>query len=154
MNNIAIARRLRGMTAKMLADRINVTCQQIGNWEQGLRNPGRAASADIASALDVDIAWIAGYPQITSLADPLSGEALAASIIRSETIDGYGVMQHLYINATGDIVAVINAGGFVFTPSDWQGQQPQDVSEIAEYSWVDGLGRDAVMIDRLPRVLA
>ena len=154
MNNIAIARCLRGITIKALADRLGVTCQQVGNWECGFRNPKRSAAEQLADELDVDIAWIMDCPQPALIRDPLTGETYGCKIMRSEHIDGYGIMYHLYIDDTGDIVAQISAGCDILTTTDWQGLQPQNAAEIAEYRWMDGRGNDAIMVDGLPRVFA
>ena len=154
MNNIAIARRLRGITTKALADRLGVTCQQVGNWECGFRNPNRSAARQLADELDVDIAWIMDCPQPALIRDPLTGDMYACKIMRSEQIDGYGTLYHLYIGVTGDIVALIIAGCDILTTVDWQGLQPQNATEIAEYRWMDGRGNDAIMVDGLPRVFA
>lgn len=152
MSNIAIARRLRGITARTLADLLSVSYQQIGNWEQGLRNPNRTAAQQIAKVLDVDVAWIMDCPQSATLRDPFTGGILACKIMRSEQIDGYGTMYHLYIDDTGDVIAMISADGASFTPVDWQGLHPQTAAAIAEYRWMDGRGNDAIMLDGLPRM--
>ena len=34
-----------------------------------------------------------------------------------------------------DVATVTYRDGTTFTPDDWQGQQPQDESEIALYNW-------------------
>lgn len=154
MNNIAIARRFRGMTAKALAEQIDVSFQQVGNWEQGLRNPNRTTAAEIARVLDVDAAWIMGCPQAMHLPDPLSGHLIPCSIMRCEEIYGYGMMYHLYLPDTGDIVAALHNVDVTFTTTDWQGQQPQNASEIAGYHWMDLRGNSAIMMDGLPRILA
>lgn len=153
MHNIAIARRLRGITARALAEQLNVAYQQVGNWEQGIRNPSRSAAQEIAGALDVDVAWIMDCPQISQLRDPLSGDIISGHIMRTEDLPGYGLMQHLYLDEHDLIVAVIRSLDVVFTPSDWQGQQPLSAAEIADHAWMDGHGHDAVMIDGLPRVM-
>lgn len=153
MNTIACARRIRGITAKSLADQLGVTYQQVGNWEQGTRNPNRNTARQIADALDVDLAWIMGCPQPAMIHDPLTGQAHACQIMRSEQIDGYGTLYHMYIDATGDVVALIVADGLTFTPVDWQGAQPQSASGIAECRWMDCRGNGAVMADGLPRAL-
>ena len=154
MNNIAIARRMRGLTAKALAEMIGVSFQQIGNWEQGIRNPGRSAAQQLADALDVDVAWIMDCPQIMHLKDPLDSTMIPCSIMRCEEIAGYGMLYHLYVPDTGDIVAALHSADVVFTTTDWQSQQPQSASEIAEYRWMSLRGIDAIMVDGLPRILA
>lgn len=154
MNTIAIARRFRGMLAQTLADQMGISYQQIGNWEQGSRNPGRASAQQLAEALDVDVAWIMDFPQLAQLADPLSGEIISARIMRTEELPGYGILHHLYLPEHEMVVAVIRSLDVSFTTTDWQGQQPGSATEIADYDWMDMRGNGAIMIDGLPRTLA
>jgi hypothetical protein len=44
--------------------------------------------------------------------------------------------------------------GVIFTPWDWQGQQPKSPDEIEEYKWVDDKGNEAIMLNGLPRKLS
>ena len=155
MNNIAIARRFRGMNANTLADEIGVSCQHVSSWERGVRNPNRSTGQRLAEILDVDVAWIMDCPQTAQLFDPSTGEPVLCKIMRCEEIEGYGLMYHLYIPETGDIATVLRCrDGVEFTTRDWMGKQPQNASEIAEYDWMDWRRVNAIMFDGLPRILA
>jgi hypothetical protein len=43
--------------------------------------------------------------------------------------------------------------GLVFTPFDWEGPQPQTQDEIADISWMDWMGRPAIILDGWPTVI-
>lgn len=152
MNNITTARRRLGISGQTLADQLNVTRQQVTNWESGFRNPSRAAAQEIANVLDVDIAWIMDCAQPTLIMDPIEHIKLPCHIMRSEAIEGYGLLQHVVIDETGDVVAVLISDDIVFTTTDWQGAQPVSAEEIADFKWMDSRGVDAIMLNGLPRV--
>ena len=86
--------------------------------------------------------------------DPISGRLYASSIIRSESIPGYGILHHAVIKETGDIIPVIIANGVQFTPCDWQNSNyPRGIKEIQNVRWMDNNGKDAVMLNGLPRTV-
>lgn len=153
MNPITTARTIKSMTAAALAAAVNVSPSQLSQWESGYRTPSRDAAQRIADALDVDLAWIMGCPQSVSIWDPFGRQAIPAQLMRSQSIPGYGTLQHAYAGEIGSAVAMIISDGIVFTPADWQGSQPADASEIADCRWMDARGADAIMLDGLPRAL-
>jgi len=68
-----------------------------------------------------------------------------------KVIDGFRVATVTY-HATGE----------VFTPADWQGSQPRNMSEIADYTWYQvnptepsntDLWKPAILLNGWPRVL-
>lgn len=156
MSNIHLSRLFRHMSAIELAAAVNVSKQQMSNWETGLRIPSRANAEALATALDVDVAWIMDCPQTMALWDGNAGKAVPGEIMRSETVDGYGTLYHVYLTDFGDLVAVlVSLDGVVFTTCDWQTwDQPANASEIADYRWMDARLQEAIMLDGLPRVLA
>jgi len=54
----------------------------------------------------------------------------------------------------GEVAAVRYADGTTFTVGDWDGIQPDmtDDSDILDAWWVDADGRDAIMLNGLPRL--
>ena len=107
----------------------------------------------LADLLDVDQAWLLSVPQALPLVDPLTGEVYACPIIRSEEIEGYGTLYHVHIAETGDIVPVILSAGLQLTPTDWTALTVRSAADIPEGTWMGPGGRDAVMLDGLPRVI-
>lgn len=153
MSPITTARNLKTMTASALAAAVGVTPSRLSQWESGYRTPSRDAAQRIAEALDVDLAWIMGCPQSVSIWDPFARQSIPAQLMRSESLPGYGTLQHAYIDEIGSAVAMIISDGIVFTPVDWQGAQPANASEITACRWMDMRGADAIMLDGLPRIL-
>lgn len=152
-NYIAIARRLRGLTAVELAARLGVSKQQVSNWEHGVRLPSRESAEELARALDVSAAWIMGL----SMALPVSADLetiYSCPIIREEVIPEYGTLYHVYLDETGDIVPVILSAGVQFVPRDWQTLYTHSAAEIPETDWQTAGGVPAIMLDGLPRVFA
>lgn len=149
-NHIVIAREFAGVKARELAQAVDCTPQRISGWEHGVRNPSRAASTAIAEALNVDPAWIAGMPQLTSLYLPAESSVTPVPIVRSEIVPGYGVLQHVYLEQIDSVIALLCSGCITFVTSDWQGKQPRSAAEIADFCWLDSFRRPAVMMDGLP----
>lgn len=83
--------------------------------------------------------------------DFANANVVLCSIISSEAIEGYGTLYLVNHPEVGPL-AVIQAGGMQFTPSDWQGEQPASVEDAAVAQWVDVVGNDAAMINGLPYV--
>lgn len=146
LKTIGIARRFAGMRTIDLAQAVGNTSNQISLWESGARNPSRAAIAELARALGVDPAWIAGFPQLCCLG------AQAVPIVRSEAIPDYGVLQHVYLPEQDSIIAVVRSGDIVFTSPGAPEEQPRSAAEIPAHRWVDGHLRPAVMIRGLPYI--
>lgn len=150
LSPITIARNLRHMTQGELAAKLGLTPQRVSHWETGTRNPGPDHATHIARALDVDAAWIRGTAQYAPLYDPLTHATHIGQIVRSELLPD-GMMYHLYLDETGDTVAMLLIHGEQFTPRDWQSLQPQNVADAPNYVWMDVNGHDAIMLDGLPR---
>lgn len=153
MTNLELARRFAGITSKDLAAAVGVSPQQMANWMTGTRTPGRTAADKLATALDVDPEWVMGHGQNLALYDPLSSDVFACGIIRTEQIPGYGALYHVWLEETGDVVPVIMSTGIQLTPCDWTALHVRSAADIANERWMDARGRDAVMLDGLPRVL-
>ena len=153
MTHLEIAHRFAGIKGKDLAEAVGVSPQQMTNWMTGIRMPGRAAAEKLAEVLDVDAEWVLGLGQKLALADPLEGKVFNCPIVRSESIDGYGALYHVYLDETGDVVPVILSGGVQLTPCDWQSLTVRSAADIAGERWMDARGHDAIMLDGLPRTL-
>ena len=152
MTNFETAKAFAGLSAVELAGRLGVSPQQLNGWIKGTRVPNRNNVEFIARAMDVDPAWLLGVPQRLALIDPLTGAAYSCPILRSEDIDGYGVLYHVVLEESGDVVPVILSGGVQLTPTDWQTLTVHRAEEIGECAWMGPGGRDTVMVDGLPRV--
>lgn len=153
MTNFEIAKAFTGLSAVALAERLGVSPQQLNGWIKGQRTPSRTSVDSIAKAMDVDPAWLLGVPQRLPLMDPLQGDVCDCPIIRSEEIKNYGILYHVYLDASGDVVPVILSAGLQLTPIDWQTLTVRTADDIPQARWMDAQGRDAVMLDNLPRVL-
>lgn len=155
MNNIRIARNMRGMKAADLAERVGVTPPRVSEWERGQHVPNADAAAKIAQALDVDEAWIRGTAQSAPLYDPFERVTFNAQIVRSEELpDDAGMLYHVYLAETGDVVALLLHHGIQFTATDWTSwpAQPQTIADIPNCRWMDARGADAIMMHGLPHM--
>lgn len=152
MTTLKTARLMRGVGQTELARKIGVSRQQINQYECGVRALGPKLLPMLADALGVSAAYLRGDAQRLAVRDFVTGAVTACPIISETVIDNYGVF---YLVEHGDVgpIAVILADGVQFTLSDWQGAQPMERSEIGDYAWVDAVGRDAVMLDGLPRLV-
>lgn len=153
MTPLKTARMMRGLTQTALADALNVSAPTLCAYERGDRNLGAKLLPAAAAALGVSAAYLRGDAQRLAVRDFVTGEVYALPIISESVIDSYGVYYLVEVEEIG-VIAVILADGVQFTPADWQGEQPMDTDEIADCRWVDAYGRDAIMMDGLPRVLA
>ena len=153
MTNFEIAARFAGLNGKELAERLGVSTQYISQLMTGKRSLGPNNVQLLATTLDVDPAWLLGVPQTLPLIDPLTGDVFSAGIIRTEHIADYGTLYHVHLRETGDIVPVILSAGIQLTPTDWTALTVRRVADIAECTWMGPGGRDAVMLDGLPRVI-
>ena len=141
-------------TARKLAEEIGVTPPQMGHWTSGLRNPGEKYIGLLAAALDVDEAWIAGYPGTIDVSDPDAGKTRHMRIMRTGCIDNYGTLYLTYdLEDDFPLAVLIGLDGTYFLPHDWQGKQPRMVEDIPDIGWVGPQGWPVVMMDGLPRVL-
>ena len=153
MTNLEIAMKMRGMRPIELAEVLGVVRQNIGAYIQGQRALGPTMLPVVAEALGVSQAYLRGIADRLPVYDWESGKTTACPIMSETDIDGYGsyyIVDHPEIGW----MAVIMSVGIQFTPRDWQGAQPLSVEDIASTEWVDYMGREAIMLDGLPRVLA
>ena len=153
MTNLEIAMKMRGMRPIELAEVLGVVRQNIGAYIHGQRALGPTMLPVVAEALGVSQAYLRGIADHLPVYDWESGQVVACHIMAETVIDGYGCY---YIVEHPDVgwMAVIMSVGIQFTPRDWQGPQPLSVEDIAGTEWVDHMGREAIMIDGLPRVFA
>ncbi|HIS96256.1 MAG TPA: helix-turn-helix transcriptional regulator [Candidatus Ventricola gallistercoris] len=136
-----------------LAEVLGVVRQNIGAYIHGQRALGPTMLPVVAEALGVSQAYLRGIADRLPVYDWESGKTTACPIMSETDIDGYGsyyIVDHPEIGW----MAVIMSVGIQFTPRDWQGAQPLSVEDIASTEWVDYMGREAIMLDGLPRVLA
>lgn len=165
-SNLAIARELRGLTQTNLATEIGVTKPQIGNWEQGLRRPSRDYVAALSKALDVDEAWIAGYPAIITVPDHQTKDVYHMPVMRTVPIDGYGALYLVWAkdacpDADLSSMSVIVGEGVTISQRGWDNPDPPETLEeidqygnnygITDCGWCSPDGSPCVMIDGLPR---
>lgn len=152
MTNLEIAMKMRGMRPIELAEVLGVVRQNIGAYIHGQRALGPAMLPVAAGALGVSQAYLRGIADRLPVYDWESGQVVACPIMSETDIDGYGsyyIVDHPEIGW----MAVIMSVGIQFTPRDWQGAQPLTVEAIADTEWVDYMGREAIMLDGLPRVM-
>lgn len=152
MTNLEIAMKMRGMRPIELAEVLGVVRQNIGAYIHGQRALGPSMLPVVAEALGVSQAYLRGIADRLPVYDWESGQVVACPIMSETDIDGYGIY---YIVDHPEIgwMAVIMSVGIQFTPRDWQGTQPLTVEAIADTEWVDYMGREAIMLDGLPRVM-
>lgn len=157
MTNFEIARMYTGLSAKELARLLEVSPQQLNGWIQGARVPSRTNVEGMAAKMGVDAAWLLGVAQAIDVVDTCDGGLIACEIIHSEAIEGYGMFYVVWLEPVGGWLPVIQcpASGVQFTPRDWQAAYlPRCAGDIGEGEWVDHLGRPAVMLEGLPRIVA
>lgn len=151
MNELKTAMLLRGVRAVDLARAAGVTTQQINHHINGGRPIGAKSAHTFGAILRVSEAYLRGDAQRLAVCDFSTGETTPCKIIVEIVLDRYGVFYTVDHPRVGPI-AVILADGVQFTTGDWGGAQPPDASVIGQYRWVDAAGRDAVMVDGLPRL--
>ena len=152
---IDMAIKQSGKPNLQIAGEVGVTPAQITNWVCGRRNPGEKYIEPLAAALDVDAAWVAGYPGEIAVLDTDAGETYKMSIAKTVHVDGYGTLYLTYNLDNGFALSVIvGLDGVCFLPRDWQGKQPRKLDDIRDIGWVGPGGHPAVVMpDGLPRVL-
>lgn len=152
--NFQIALRFARMTGADLARLVDATPSYISQLASGHRSLGKNNVSVFASYLDVSPSWLLNAQESMPLYDPIEKVVFTCGIIRSEEIPGYGMLYHVYLDETGDIVPVILSSGIQFTPQDWQsGYYPRSAEEIPDIGWMDNTGTNAIMVDDLPRSL-
>lgn len=152
MNNLKTAMTMRGMRAADLARAIGMRPDQLNKHLNDGRPIGPKLVKDFAQALCVSEAYLRGTPQRLAVRDLETGDTLACEIMEEVVIGGYGIF---YVVAAPNIgpVSVILTDGIQLTTRDWRGPQPLSAADIGQYRWVNALGREAAMVDGLPRAL-
>ena len=155
MTPIRTARLMRGLSQTDLAAHMGISPQSLSQYESGARGLGSKLLPAAAHALDVSETYLSGCAQTLPVYDYATGGTHMGEIMREESIPTYGT---LYLCDVPDVgpVSVILSAGVQFTLSDWQGAQVMTAAQIADPPngrWVDGRGRDAIMLGGLPRVL-
>lgn len=94
------------------------------------------------------------YRQDVDMAISDRHEAGAAQLRRIRIIGDAQVGLGYIATTVGEVAAIRYADGTTFTSGDWDWSQPDmtDDGDIADAWWVDADGRDAVMLDGLPRL--
>lgn len=140
MNTIKIARNFFGVTISEMAKALNVSEQQVGNWECGFRHPSSASAKMIGEYLGVDDAWVLGCPQSLSVVNPSNGGIYSGHIMTSEHIDGIGTFSNIYVTEFDCVVATVLASGTMYTVANWGIDRVINSSEIENFSWIDADG--------------
>lgn len=142
MTNFEVARRLSGMSNLRLADALGTTPGYTSQLANGQRNLSVTSAKKVAGILDVDPAWIIGFPQHFPLYDPHEHVTSNCEIVRSEYMPDYGTLYHVYNADTGGIMPVIVAGGEQYTPVESQDNRiPRSAADIDSYQWMDSTGQ-------------
>lgn len=152
MTNVELAMIYARTKGVDLAQKLGVQPSYISQLTQGKRHLGPKNVGLVARALDVDEAWLLGYPQTLAILDPLSGTTYHYPIMRSLIIPDYGTLYHV-VTDYNDIVPVIISNGIQFTPTDWQTLTVRTVDDIPDTAWLDARGHAAIMLDGLPRTI-
>lgn len=105
----------------------------------------------LSKALNVSPAYLRGQPENLPVRDFANGDVLIFGIVSATEIAHYGIF-YLVADLEDNLLSVIMSEGVQFTPADWQGKMPLSKDEIGDVKWVDYRGRDAVMVDNLPRI--
>lgn len=152
MMGIKELRVLRGLSQKELADKMDISAQQLNNYESGARNAGSRMLPALADALGVSAAYLRGDAQRLAVYDWETGCTLALPIVSETVIDDYGIF-YLVDHPDAGMMAVIQSEGVQFTLADWTSDQPLTADAISGKQWVDSRGEDAIMYKGLPRIL-
>ena len=144
-------RELRKISQVDLANKVGVLPQQINNIENGSRNAGNKMLPLLSKALNVSPAYLRGQPENLPVRDFANGDVLIFGIVSATEIAHYGIF-YLVADLEDNLLSVIMSEGVQFTPADWQGKMLLSKDEIGDVKWVDYRGRDAVMVDNLPRI--
>lgn len=152
MTQLERAIRMRGIKSMDLARKLGLARQTINEYTSGRLNLGWRQLPVVAETLGVSQAYLRGIADRLPVYDWESGKTTACPIMSETDIDGYGsyyIVDHPEIGW----MAVIMSSGIQLTPRDWHGAQPLSVEDIASTEWVDYMGREAIMLDGLPRVI-
>ena len=157
-NELAIAMDFAGIPAARLAEKMGVTLPYISQLTTGQRKLGRANLQAYAEALDVSPAWLSGEAQSLPVYDPILKKTIVCRIVREEEIPDYGMLYHVYVDDSGDVIPVVISSGLQFVPSDWQGWAAKEVRAVKDLGnifcdWIDAAGDPAIVMDGLPRMI-
>lgn len=110
----------------------------------------------VISAADIRANQVrrSGRPKRFALHDWTGDSDVMCPIRREQDLTDGAVLLHVQHPEAGLVAVIAYPDGAQFTPSDWQGEQPQDAGDIARWRWVDEDGRDAVMFEGMPRKFA
>ena len=150
--NIKELRALRGLSQKELADKMDISTQQLNNYESGRSNPGNKILPALADALGFSTAYLRGDAQRLAVYDWETGRTEALPIMAETVIEDYGIF-YLVEHPEVGVMAVIQSEGIQFTLARWSDYPPMTVDEIGGMRWVDSRGDDAIMYKGLPRIL-
>jgi hypothetical protein len=91
------------------------------------------------------------------LLDPISGDVLPGSLGRTLVAHDNECDMVEWIPDDSPLtspppVSIIRyfRTGLVFSPADWETQQPLTLEDIADWQWMDGNGRPAIILDGWP----
>lgn len=85
-----------------------------------------------------------------SACDNGMGYTITNSIVLTDNVK---LMTFVSNNGIAQSTAVVYDDGMIFVTDDWQGDYAESLEEIEEYDWHSLDGRQAVIIDGLPRIL-
>lgn len=89
------------------------------------------------------------YLRIT---DHLENKVFNGRVMNRVALTGAELLS-VHLRQCDMIISVVRyEDGTYFTPSDWQGKQPEDASEITDVNWVREDGVMGILLDGLPRV--
>ena len=157
-NNLSIAMDFAGIPAVKLAEKMSVTLPYISQLTSGIRKLGHNNLQAYAEALDVSPAWLSGEAQSLPIYDPIERQTIVCKIVREEEIPDYGMLYHVYVDESGDVVPVVISSGLQFVPADWQGWAAKEVRAVKDLGnifcdWIDVAGHPAIVMDGLPRMI-
>jgi hypothetical protein len=92
-----------------------------------------------------------------SVYDRSNGYPVAMSLLRELDASPVHAASLWSVDPDDDLcpisVVVYHATGMVFSPADWHGPQPQTIEDIPQWVWIDGQGREAIMLDGWPTTI-
>jgi hypothetical protein len=149
------------LTAGDVAERLGVTQRRVLAKAKALRESGISVGWQVPGSS----VWLfrpselgllqpaasAGRPRRFALHDWEVGKDIMCPVRREQQLTEGAVLLHVQHPTVGMVAVVAYADGAQFTPADWQGQQPQDAEDVADWNWVDETGYEAAVMDGLPR---
>jgi hypothetical protein len=83
--------------------------------------------------------------------DYLENKVFNGQVMNRVALEGAELLSVHLRQCDMTISVVRYSDGTYFTPSDWQGKQPENASEIADVDWVRDDGTMGILFDGLPR---